>query len=62
MSRLTDYPVPFAPQGSRFAEIFDFFRNQAYPKNEALYGSLLSVHKDYMKYNLSMILQEKAYK
>ena len=43
-----------------YAQAFQIFTKEKYAKNEALLGSLLVVHKDYMKYNLTNFIIMKT--
>ena len=45
---------------SSLTQIFKIFNKIDYPKNSTLFGSLLAVHKDYMKENLSTYLLDRA--
>lgn len=59
---MIDYYMSNAQPGSTTSLAFEFFNKKSYHKNEVLFGSLLAVHKDYMKYKLSIVLLEKAFK
>lgn len=52
--------LPLMDPEDPYAQVFKSINKQEYPKNTAVFASLLVVHKDHMNEKLSNVLIEKA--